>query len=300
MTRSANSVMHSDDVLSSPTKERGRPFSSSSDEEVPVPILDVDRIQCSYKEKVILDRVSFQVFPKEFMAIVGPNGCGKTTLIKTILKSIRPHSGTIRIVGQEIAGMSNRDLSKKMATVLQTIDSANMTVREYVLLGRLPFFGKYQFFETQKDLDVAEKYIKLAGLGDMADAKVSEISGGERQLAAIARALAQEPTLLVMDEPTSHLDITHQVRVLDLVSDLKEKLSITVLVVLHDLNLAAEYADSMVLLDKKRKGVYSAGSPETVLTESAIQAVYQTRVKVHPNPVTKKPWIFLVKSGVVH
>ena len=261
------------------------------------PVLDVEKLRCSYKDKVILDEVSFQVLPGEFMAVVGPNGCGKTTLVKTILKSLRPHSGTIRIHGEDLIGMSNKGLARRMAAVLQNIDSANLTVREYVLLGRLPFFNKYQFFETQKDLELAEKYIALAGLSKMADAKVSEISGGERQLAAIARALTQEPTLLVMDEPTSHLDITHQVRVLDLVSDLKEKLSLTILVVLHDLNLAAEYADRMVLLDKKRQGVFNSGTPEEVLTEPAIEAVYQTRVKVHPNPVTRKPWIFLVKSS---
>lgn len=260
------------------------------------PVLEVDNLTTGYKKETIITDISFSVSPGEFTAVIGPNGCGKTTLIKSVLKSIKPRRGSIYIKGDDIQGFSNKDLSEHLAAVMQTIDPAAMTVRDYVLLGRLPFFTKYQFFETSEDIKIAEKYMELTDVIHLADAKVNEISGGERQLCAIAKALTQEPSLLVLDEPTSHLDITHQVRILDLINNLKKQLSLAVLMVLHDLNLAAEYADSLVLLDKDSGAVFSQGSPEKVLTSEAINTVYKTDVRVEPNPVSKKPWVFLVNK----
>ncbi len=258
------------------------------------PVLEAENLSVGYKKKPVLTDISFCVHPGEFMAVTGPNGCGKTTLIKTVLKSIQPQSGSIRIRGRDIAGLSNKDLSNHLAAVMQTIDPAAMTVRDYVLLGRLPFFKKYQFFETREDIQIAEKYMALTGILKFVDAKVNEISGGERQLCAIAKALTQEPGLLVLDEPTSHLDITHQARILDLINQLKKQLSIAVLMVLHDLNLAAEYADRLLLLNKTSGRIFSQGTPETVLTQEAIKAVYRTDVRIVPNPVSQKPCVFLV------
>ncbi|MCP3875491.1 MAG: ABC transporter ATP-binding protein [Desulfobacteraceae bacterium] len=261
-----------------------------------IPVLDIKDLNFGYGQTPILKDISFSVNPGEFTAVIGPNGCGKTTLIKTILKSEPPDTGTIHIQGENIEFLSNKDLAKSMAAVLQSIDPASMSVRDYVLLGRLPFFKRYQFFETQYDLDIAQKYMDLTGITALSDSRITQISGGERQLCAIARALTQEPDLLVLDEPTSHLDITHQKRILDLITSLKKELSLTVLMVLHDLNLAAEYADRLILLNKNDHKIYAAGSPEEVLTESAIQTVYQTHVKVRPNPVSQKPYVFLVNS----
>lgn len=260
------------------------------------PVLDVHKVSFRYKKQVILKDVSFCVHPGEFVAVIGPNGCGKTTLIKTIIKSIRPETGMIRIMGRELKTLSGKALARRVAVVMQAVNPAAMTVREYVLLGRLPFFEKYQFFETQKDVQIAEKYMRLTGLGALADARISEISGGELQLASIARALTQKPSLLILDEPTSHLDITHQSRILELINTLKKDLSLTVLMVLHDLNLAAEYSDRLVLLNKHDGRIFKTGRPEEVLTQNAIQTVYHTRVKIQPNPVSKKPWIFLVNQ----
>lgn len=257
-------------------------------------MLSVQNLNFGYKQKIILKDINFSVFSGEFVSIIGPNGCGKTTLVKTLLKSLVPRTGSIRILGQRVNTLSHKDLARHLAVVMQTIDPAAMTVKDYVLLGRLPFFDRYQFFESQKDLATAQHYMELTGIADLAGARINEISGGERQLAAIARALTQEPSLLVLDEPTAHLDITHQVRVLNLVNTLKAQLSLTILMVLHDLNLAAEYSDRMVLLDKETCGIYKAGTPEEVLTQKAIQAVYQTRVEVRPNPISQKPWVFLI------
>jgi iron complex transport system ATP-binding protein len=263
------------------------------------PVLEVSHISFRYKKKVILKDISFCVHPGEFVAVIGPNGCGKTTLIKTILNQIQPETGIIRIMDHELNRLSNKALARYVAVVMQTMNPAAMTVRQYVQLGRLPFFEKYQFFETRKDEEIAEKYMHLTGVAPLADARINEISGGELQLAAIARALTQEPTLLVLDEPTSHLDITHQAKILELINTLKQDLSLTVLMVLHDLNLAAEYSDRLVLLNKQNGQVFKTGRPEAVLTQSTIQTVYHTRVKIQPNPVSKKPWIFLVNQQAV-
>ncbi len=260
-------------------------------------VLEIEQLNFRYKQEIILKNISFSVAPGEFVSVIGPNGCGKTTLIKTILRSILPETGSIHIQGQEVKTLSNKDLARHLAVVMQTIDPAAMTVMDYVLLGRLPFFERYQFFESQKDVVIAQKYMELTGIADLAEARINEISGGERQLAAIARALTQEPALLVLDEPTAHLDITHQVRVLNLVNTLKEQLSLTILMVLHDLNLAAEYSDRLVLLDKKNGQIYKAGTPEVVLTKASIQAVYQTEVEVRPNPISGKPWVFLINPN---
>ncbi len=226
------------------------------------------------------------------MAVTGPNGCGKTTLVKSILGNMGLRAkGTVRIKGRAVSEMDRKTLARQMAAVFQTLDPAAMTVSEYVALGRLPHFGQYQFHETRKDLAVAEKYMDLTGIQALAGSRITEISGGERQVCAIARALTQEPALLVLDEPTSHLDISRQAGILDLLTRLKQQLSLAVLVVLHDLNLASEYADRILLLDGETGRIFHKGPPRKVLTQSAVEKVYKARIRVFPNPVTGKPWI---------
>jgi iron complex transport system ATP-binding protein len=259
-------------------------------------VLKVDRLFFGYKNRPVLNNVCFDVRPEEFMAVIGPNGCGKTTLIKTVLNSETPDKGVIQISGKDVTNLTNKEMAVHMAAVHQTIDPASMSVSDYVLLGRMPFFKPYQFFETRTDLEIARHYMALAGVAHLSDEKMTQISGGERQLCAIARALTQQPDLLVLDEPTSHLDITHQKSILDLITRLKKECSLTILMVLHDLNLASEYADRMVLLSKETGSVFSSGTPDTVLTEKNIQTVYQTQVRVRPNPISGKPWIYLINE----
>ncbi|MCF6248117.1 MAG: ABC transporter ATP-binding protein [Desulfobacula sp.] len=183
---------------------------------------------------------------------------------------------------------------------MQSVEPVAMSVEEYVLLGRMPFFKKYQFFETNKDIKLAHKYMELTGVLKLKDAPINEISGGERQLAAIARALTQEPKLLILDEPTCHLDITHQVQILELISSLNTGLNLSVLMVLHDLNLAAEYSDRLVLLDGETGKIYKTGTCEQVLSEKSIQEVYNTKVNIQKNPASKRPCIFLVTQNALN
>ena len=273
------------------------------------PLLQIDNISFGYKKNLILKDISFSINRGEFISIIGPNGSGKTTLIKAVSKFITPQKGDIYLNGDNIQGMSGRELAKYIAVVMQSADPVAMSVEDYVLLGRLPFMEKFQFFETRKDIETARKYMAFTDILKLKTARMNEISGGERQLASIARALTQSPSLLVLDEPTSHLDITHQVQILDLISSLKQELSLTVIMVLHDLNLAAEYSDRLILLNtlkgrpnlkvtrKKNSTIFKTGTPEKVITESSIHEVYDTRVLVEKNPVSQKPSVFLVKQN---
>ncbi|MBU0463311.1 MAG: ABC transporter ATP-binding protein [Proteobacteria bacterium] len=263
-------------------------------------ILFIDNLSFKYHEKSVLKDISFSTDPGEFISIIGPNGCGKTTLIKIISKINKPEKGNIYIKGKNIQTMSNKQLARHIAVVMQSPEPVSMSVEEYVLLGRLPFFKKYQFFETAKDIALAHKYMELTGILKLAHAPINEISGGERQLAAIARALTQEPMLLILDEPTSHLDITHQIQILELISCLKKTLSISVLMVIHDLNLAAEYSDRLVLLNGKNGTIYQTGTCEQVLSEKSIREVYNARVLIQKNPVSKKPCVFLVTQNALN
>jgi iron complex transport system ATP-binding protein len=263
------------------------------------PVLEVENLSLRYREKRILKGVSFSINPGEFVSIIGPNGSGKTTLVKAISRTLIPETGQIRIKGTDVQDMSHKTLARNISVVMQSAGPVAMDVDDYVLLGRQPFFQKYQFFETQKDLGIAKKYMELTNILQLSKSKINQISGGERQLASIARALTQEPILLILDEPTSHLDITHQVQVLELIRSLQQTLGLTILMVLHDLNLAAEYSDRLILLNKDQKNIYGTGTPEQVLTERAIQEVYHTRVMVQKNPVSGKPCIFLVTQPMV-
>jgi len=167
-----------------------------------------------------------------------------------------------------------------------------ISVEDLVLLGRIPHRQGFALLEKKADLDIAREAMRLTGIVELKDRMVESLSSGERQLAFIARALCQEPKLLLLDEPTSHLDITHQIQVMDLIKELNRDKELTVLVVLHDLNLASQYCDRLLLFDK---GVLRKdGTPQDVLTYKIIEEVYKTVVLVRENPVSARPHIFPV------
>ena len=171
-----------------------------------------------------------------------------------------------------------------------------MTVKEFVLLGRIPYYKNLQFFENKQDLIAADRAMIMTDTERLKDHFMSEMSGGEVQLAFIARAIAQEPSLLLLDEPTAHLDITHQVSILDLIKRLNRQYNLTVIIVLHDLNLASEYCDRLVLMDSGK--IQKVGRPEEVLTYKDIEEVYHTVVVVEKNPLSGKPFVLVVSEEV--
>ncbi len=258
------------------------------------PLLEVRAASCGYGNRPVLKDISFSVPAGSLYGIIGPNGSGKTTLLRLISRMLKPRAGTVLFEGGNFAALNARVRAQKIAVVSQSEPSLAITVQEYVLLGRIPYRRGWQLFETDADERAVREALSLTGIADLCARTISTLSGGERQLAAIARALAQGPRLLLLDEPTNHLDIAHQVQILDLVRRLNRDKRITVLAVLHDLNLASEYCDELLLL--KRGAVRASGAPQEVLTYALIEEVYGTPVVVQANPVSGKPCVFVVTA----
>lgn len=261
-------------------------------------MLEVKDLTCGYDSKLVLQEINLKVEAKELVGIIGPNGSGKTTLLRAITGVLKPKKGQILFTGKSIHQMHFKELAKEVACVPQGFSGVSMSVEEFVLLGRIPHFGRFQFLETTKDLAIAEKCLALTDTLRLKSQPIDEISGGERQLALISRALTQEPKLLLLDEPIAHLDITHQIGILDLIKKLNRKFGLTVIMVLHDLNLASLYCDRLILLHNGR--LHKQGSPQEVLTYQTIEEVYQTVVVVKEDPLSRRPYIFLVSEEERH
>jgi iron complex transport system ATP-binding protein len=253
-------------------------------------------LTCGYQSRFLLKDINLEFKKNEFTGLVGPNGSGKTTLLKALTKVLTPVSGMVQFEGKDLRAITPRELACKVAVVSQayTLD-INMKAEELVLLGRLPHRSTFQLFETRTDEARAHEAMVLTDTFKFKDRFLSELSGGERQLVFIASALAQEPQFLLLDEPTNHLDIAHQVQVLDLLKRLHQERGLSVILVLHDLNLASEYCDRLVLLNAGT--VYKTGTPQEVLDYQTIEAVYGTPVIVHPNPFSAKPVILIVSEA---
>ncbi len=257
-------------------------------------ILKVENLVCGYPGKFHLRGVNLEVSAGEVVGIIGPNGAGKTTLLKALAGILKPEEGRILLGGQNLQQIPGRRLAQQVAVVSQNAEPPAFTVEEFVLLGRFPHFQRLQFMENRRDREIAAGCMEATGILHLRDKLMNQISGGEKQLTLIARALSQEPQLLLLDEPTAHLDISHQVKILDLLRRMNRRLKLTVVTVLHDLNLAAEYADRLLLMNNG--ALYRQGTPEEVLTYTNIEEVYQTIVVVEKNRVSGKPWVLFVSE----
>ena len=210
-------------------------------------MLTAQQVALSYGNTPVLDDISFHIKPGQFTVVIGPNGCGKSTLLKALCRLHRTERGSIKLQGRDINVFSQMELARQVALVRQSASVAfDFTVEEIVLLGRLPYVRRFQA-ETAMDWDVVERYMRLTGLEPYRHRRLSSLSGGERQRVFIAQALVQEPQLLLLDEPTNHLDINHQIEILDLIWELNQKQGLTVIAVLHDLNLASLCSSSVSL-----------------------------------------------------
>jgi iron complex transport system ATP-binding protein len=237
-----------------------------------------------YGARTALADVSARVVPGELLGVIGPNGSGKSTLIRVLAGVRRPSTGTVRLDGADLHALSRRVRAQRIALVPQeTHLSFPIRVRDLVLLGRAPHTGRFGL-ERADDLRAVHEAMVRAQVLELADRPVDELSGGERQRVVLARALAQDAGILLLDEPTSFLDLKHAVLLLDLVRELCRARDLAVAVVLHDLNLAAMYCDRLLLLDRGR--VHASGTPEEVLTYHDLCAVYGTELYVAPNDVT--------------
>jgi len=255
-------------------------------------VLQVANLSFAYGNWQVLADVELRVRAGEIVGIIGPNGAGKSTLLRAISGVLRPDEGRIIVCGDDIAQISRVELARRVAVVPQSANlPESFTAIEIVILGRTPHLRLLQS-EGPSDLAVVRRAMESCGILELADRRIGELSGGERQRVVIARALAQEPKLLMLDEPTSHLDINHQAAILDLVASLAEERELGVLVVFHDLNLAAQYCHRLVILKTGR--VVATGPPEKVITADTVALTYDARVCIVPHPHNNLPAALIV------
>jgi len=252
------------------------------------PAVALHDLVCRYGVIPALDGVSLTVPAGEFVGIVGPNGSGKTTLLRAIAGLVRPERGTVFVDGADVRGLSARQIARTVALVPQRPQHGfGFTALEMVLMGRAPYLGALDR-EGAADLAVARRAMEQTRTWHLRHRPVDDLSGGEQQRILLARALTQTPRVLLLDEPTAHLDIHHQVEMLRLVAD-GNRSGLTVVAALHDLNLASMFCRRLVLLQEGR--VVSAGTPEEVLTADRVRRVYGAEVTVRPHPVTGRPLV---------
>ncbi len=241
-------------------------------------IIDVENVSFGYgRDQPVIRDISFSIERPEFICIVGPNGVGKSTLIKCINGLIKPTEGSIRIFGKEIDEYEPKELAKVAGYVpVMTTEYNSMTVLDAVLVGR---YARQSYRTTHKDIMVANKALEAFEVEDLSMKRFSELSAGQHQKVSIARGLVQEPRILVLDEPTSNLDVRHQVYVMAFLKKLSAASGLTVLMISHDLNLAAKFADRIILMAEPGI-IRSIGTPEKVLTEKNIEEVYRVSCRV--------------------
>ncbi|MHA1632023.1 MAG: ABC transporter ATP-binding protein [Candidatus Freyarchaeota archaeon] len=251
--------------------------------------LRISGVDCSYGSIKALENITFSVRGGELLGILGPNGSGKTTLLRTISRTLKPKIGTVFLDDINVYDMSVRDAAKNIAVVPQeTISTFDFTALDIVLMGRNPYTDRLGT-ESREDLAIAKRAMELTNTWHLADRPVSELSGGEKQLVLIARALTQEPKVLLLDEPTAHLDINNQIEIMDLLREICKGEELIVLAVFHDFNLAARYCDSAILLNEGR--IFSIGSIDTVLTSENIEKVFRIEAIVKRHPITHQLYV---------
>lgn len=252
-------------------------------------VLTVDGIDCYYGSVKVLENMRFSVKERDFVGVLGPNGSGKTTLLRSISRILKPHKGVILLNDVDVYTLKSAEVAKQMAVVPQdNVIAFNFTALDVVLMGRNPHLSRFQM-ESQKDIAIAKSAMELTNTWHLAERPVNELSGGERQRVIIARALNQEPKILLLDEPTVHLDINNQLEIMNLLKELCIKKGLIVLAVFHDFNLAARYCDSAILL--KDGKIVSLGNLDAVLTSENIRKVFQVDAVVRRHPVSNSLYI---------
>lgn len=253
-------------------------------------MLTVNTLKFAYGKRQVIRDLSFEAQSGEVIAVVGPNGCGKTTLFNLIMGAYKPSHGTITVNGQNIDQLSSWQRSQLLACVPQNPDSPEgFTVGELVMMGRNPYLSLIDWGKHE-DFVIAEKALLKTGLTDYIDRSLDHLSGGERQSAFIAMALAQQTQVLLLDEPTANLDLRNQAVLMSLIHEISRENETTVIMAMHDLTLAAQWCDKLVML--LNGSVFAEGLPASVLTAENIDLVYDTKVEVQFSKGNNRPIIF--------
>ncbi|CAM5609325.1 iron-enterobactin transporter ATP-binding protein [Streptomyces avidinii] len=260
-----------------------------------VPRLAAEGVTVGYGDRTVIDALDVTIPAGVVTTIIGPNGCGKSTLLRTLSRLLKPTSGSVVLDGEDIARLRTRDVAKKLGLLPQApVAPEGLTVSDLVARGRHPHQSWLRQWSSD-DASVVERALAMTGVSDLADRPVDSLSGGQRQRVWISMTLAQGTDLLLLDEPTTYLDLAHAVDVLDLVDDLHES-GRTVVMVLHDLNLAARYSDNLVVM--KSGSVLAQGHPRDVVTAELLEEAFGLRAMVIDDPVGDRPLV--VPIGRTH
>jgi iron complex transport system ATP-binding protein len=251
------------------------------------PILKINNIGFRYDDKQVLDDISLDVYPGEIIGILGPNGSGKSTLLRIMDGVLAPQRGKLEINGKPYGHLSRKELAREVAMVSQEQHFRfSFSCVEVVMMGRFPHLKAIQF-ENKNDLSIVMDALRATHALEFSERSIHDLSGGERQRVLIARALAQEPRVMLLDEPTSFLDLKFKREIFRLVSSLSKEKGLAVVIVSHDIDLVSQYCSRVILL--KKGSVYRAGAPDDVITSENIEDVYECPVLVDQNPLSGRP-----------
>lgn len=257
-------------------------------------MISCKNLKVGYEEKVIIENLSLSINKGEVVSIIGPNGCGKSTLLKTLSRIIKHMSGGIYIQNESIKNLKSKHISQKVCLLSQHNDApGDLTVEELVYFGRIPHKKWYES-KTKSDEEIVNWAIENTGLKRYKNTPINSLSGGERQRAYIAQALCQKPDILLLDEPTTYLDISYQLEVMELVREINEKFNITIVMVLHELNQASKYSDRLVIM--KDGEIVSDGCPRKVINKETIKQVYKIECDIDNDPISNKPRIHPIQT----
>ncbi len=258
--------------------------------------LSLRDVNFRYDGAAVLRKIDCDIRRGEFVGIIGPNGSGKSTLLKIVSGFLKTGTGEVRLLGEKIDECDTSELAKMVAVLPQSIDVPfSYTGEEFIRMGRYPHQSRWRSRSGTYD-PVVSSVLEMLGIEHLRNREVNSLSEGERQNIFIAQCLAQDPVLLLLDEPVSHLDIRHQMHVLEILENLNRD-GLTILMAIHDLNLAAQFCSRLILLSQG--SIYADGPPEEVLTYQNLESVYQTIVVVRENPLTSKPFVIPVPRKYV-
>jgi len=256
--------------------------------------ISISNLAICYDEQPILTDISLTIEEREFFVIIGPNGSGKTSLLKAIAGLITPTAGRINILGREVGDYTRKRLARCLAMVPQQMPTDfPFSVAETVLMGRSPHLG-FMASEQQEDYNIAKQAMEFTNITNLAGRRLDQLSGGERQRVIIARAICQRPRILLLDEPTASLDPAHQINIMDLLAELQANYDVTVVMVSHDLNLASLYGNRLLLINQGT--ALRIGTPQEVLEKKLLEEAYGCAMLVDEHPLAKVPRILPIPA----